>query len=255
LLLPVNALAADYPARVRRRLPTVDTLTVFDGGGRSQVKIRFTWNRRARKAGGQDFGKPGRRQAAQRLGVREAGGRSKSGDKDRYGRMVAEVILPGRPFAESRDGRQGGWRGVVSQIRFLPIGSWPTLESEAKAEKRGPVEPAERPSRRGTGRQGEGVPQTASVGRQFGGKPGGLSRLRIAGAWPAMKDTKPGGIRYCGAGGEKAGVSEGERIVNKDIFCLSPRKGSFQNLGLSSGAVGPYFFQGACHTIVRPEGP
>ena len=88
LLLPLQAVAADYPARVVG-VTDGDTLTVLKAD-RTQVKIRLHGVDAPET--GQDFGSRAK-QAASELAfgkdvtIREV-------DRDRYGRTVAEVILP-----------------------------------------------------------------------------------------------------------------------------------------------------------------
>ena len=89
MILPLPALAADYPARVVG-ISDGDTLTVLRDG-RERVKIRVAEIDAPET--GQDFGSRAK-QAASDLAfgkdvtIREV-------DRDRYGRTVAEVILPG----------------------------------------------------------------------------------------------------------------------------------------------------------------
>ena len=87
LLLPLQALAADYPARVVG-VTDGDTLTVLESE-KTQVKIRL--HGVDAPEAGQDFGSRAK-QAASELAfgkdvtIREV-------DRDRYGRTVADVIL------------------------------------------------------------------------------------------------------------------------------------------------------------------
>ena len=88
ICLPLSAFAADYPARVVG-ISDGDTLTVLRDG-RTQVKIRL--HAIDAPETGQDFGSRAK-QAASELAfgkdvtIREV-------DQDRYGRTVADVILP-----------------------------------------------------------------------------------------------------------------------------------------------------------------
>lgn len=87
ILLPLSALAAEFPARVVA-VSDGDTLTVLRDG-RSQVKIRLADIDAPEN--GQDFGSRARQAASELAFGRDVTIREMN--HDRYGRTVAEVIL------------------------------------------------------------------------------------------------------------------------------------------------------------------
>jgi micrococcal nuclease len=88
LVLPVSALAADYPARVVG-VTDGDTLTVLTAG-KKQVKIRLHGIDAPET--GQDYGQRAKQAASELAFGKEVTIRPV--DTDRYERTVAEVILP-----------------------------------------------------------------------------------------------------------------------------------------------------------------
>lgn len=143
---PLTA-AADYPARVVG-VSDGDTLTVLRDG-RTQVKVRLHGIDAPET--GQDFGARAKQAASelafgQVVTIRER-------DRDRYGRTVAEVILPDGASLN----REMVWHGFAWWYRqYAPKdGDLARLEGEAKAARRGlwadpkPVPPWE--WRRGAG--------------------------------------------------------------------------------------------------------
>ena len=123
ILIATPALAADYPARVVG-VTDGDTLTVLRDG-RTQVKVRLSGIDAPET--GQDFGSRAK-QAASKLAfgkqvtIREV-------DKDRYGRTVADVVLP--------DGRSLGREMVAEGMAwdYRTYSNDPTLvqiEAEAR---------------------------------------------------------------------------------------------------------------------------
>jgi len=88
LILPIAAFAADYPARVVG-ITDGDTLTVLKAD-RTQVKIRLAGIDAPET--GQDFGSRAKQAASEMAFGKDVTIRPT--DMDRYGRTVAEVILP-----------------------------------------------------------------------------------------------------------------------------------------------------------------
>jgi endonuclease YncB( thermonuclease family) len=154
LFLDSPASAADYSARVAG-ISDGDTITVLMAGNR-QVKVRL-WGIDAPETG-QPFGSRAK-QAASSL----AFGKSvivRERDTDRYGRTVAEVILPDGRVMNRELLRQGmAWHFV----RYAPHDrELARLEAEARKARVGlwsepnPVPPW-------SWRKGEGAPQTTGV--------------------------------------------------------------------------------------------
>lgn len=151
---PLPCLAADFTARVVG-ISDGDTLTVLTPEKR-QVKVRLHGIDAPET--GQDFGTRAKQAASemafgQQVTVREV-------DRDRYGRTVAEVILPdGRSL--NREMVQGGMAWWYS--RYAPADhDLASLEAEAKAAKRGLwAQPGAVPP--WEWRSGKGVPVTAGV--------------------------------------------------------------------------------------------
>lgn len=154
LLLPLQALAADYPARVVG-ITDGDTLTVLRDG-KAQVKIRLASIDAPET--GQDFGSRAK-QAASEL----AFGKTvtiHATDTDRYGRTIAEVILPnGRSLGRELVAEGYAWRYVQYARGDRELAR---LEADARTAKRGlwsqpnPVAPWD-------WRHGRGVPVTDEV--------------------------------------------------------------------------------------------
>ena len=153
-LCPLPALAADFAARVVG-VSDGDTLTVLTAEKR-QVKMRLHGIDAPET--GQDFGSRAK-QAASELAFGKQVTVSEV-DKDRYGRTVAEVILPdGRSLNREMVGRGMAWwyREYAPADRELA-----ELEAEAKAAKRGLwSQPGAVPP--WDWRSGKGVPVTAGV--------------------------------------------------------------------------------------------
>ncbi len=128
LLLPSPARAVDFSARVNG-ISDGDTITVLRNG-RTQVKIRLHGVDAPET--GQDFGSRAK-QAASEL----AFGKTvtvKERDRDRYGRTVADVILPdGKSLNQEMVWRGMAWwyREYAPKDRELAA-----LEAEAKAAHR-----------------------------------------------------------------------------------------------------------------------
>jgi micrococcal nuclease len=123
------ALAAEYPARVVG-ITDGDTLTVLTEQN-TQVKIRL-WGIDAPESG-QDFGARAKQTASELVCGKQVTVREM--DRDRYGRTVAEVILPdGKSL--NREMVRGGmaWWYVKYATADRDLAS---LEAEAKAAKRG----------------------------------------------------------------------------------------------------------------------
>jgi endonuclease YncB( thermonuclease family) len=154
LLFVVPVWGADYSARVVG-IADGDTITVLTAE-KKQVKIRL--NGIDAPETGQPFGT-----RAKQLASELAFGKTvtiQERDKDRYGRTVADVILPdGRSMNHEMVGQGLAWwyRQYAPNDRELS-----RLESEAKTAQRGlwsqpnPVPPWD-------WRKGVGVPQTAAV--------------------------------------------------------------------------------------------
>nr|WP_206108259.1 thermonuclease family protein [Paludisphaera soli] len=154
LLLAAPACSADYPARVVG-VSDGDTLTVLTEEKR-QVKIRL--HGIDAPESGQDFGQRAK-QAASELAFGKAA-TIRPVDTDRYGRTVAEVILPdGRSLNRelTREGYCWWYRAYAPGDRELA-----RLESEAKAAKRG-LWSRPNPTPPWDWRKGVGVPATAGV--------------------------------------------------------------------------------------------
>ena len=154
LLLPPNALAADYPARVIG-ISDGDTLTVLTAD-KKPVKIRLAGIDAPEN--GQDFASRAKQAAADLAFGKTVTVRAH--DTDRYGRIIAKVILPdGRSMNAELVGQGLAWwyRTYAPNDSSLAA-----LEAEAKAEQRGlwrqpnPTPPWE-------WRKGYGVPQTTGV--------------------------------------------------------------------------------------------
>jgi endonuclease YncB( thermonuclease family) len=154
LVLAFPACAADYSARVIG-IADGDTITVLTAD-KTQHRIRL-WGIDAPETG-QDFGSRAKQAASvlafgKTVTVRPV-------DRDRYGRTVAEVILPDGRSLNREMVRQGfAWWFR----RYAPRdGELARLEAQAKAARVGlwgqpnPVPPWE-------WRRGEGVPQAAGV--------------------------------------------------------------------------------------------
>jgi endonuclease YncB( thermonuclease family) len=151
---PLPALAADFAAKVVG-VSDGDTLTVLTAEKR-QVKVRLHGIDAPET--GQDFGSRAKQAASemafgQQVTVREL-------DKDRYGRTVAEVILPdGRSLNREmvRGGMAWWYRQYAPADRELA-----SLEAEARAAKRGLwTQPGAVPP--WDWRSGKGVPAAAGV--------------------------------------------------------------------------------------------
>lgn len=151
---PVTALAADFAARVVG-ISDGDTLTVLTAE-KQPVKVRLHGIDAPET--GQDFGTRAKQAASelafgQQVTVREV-------DKDRYGRTVAEVILPnGRSLNRElvRAGYAHWYRQYAPDDRELA-----SLEAEAKAAKRGLwAQPGAVPP--WEWRSGKSIPVTAGV--------------------------------------------------------------------------------------------
>ncbi len=153
ILLPLPALAADYPARVVG-VTDGDTLTVLRDG-HDRVKIRLAGIDAPET--GQDFGSRAK-QAASELSfgkdvtIREV-------DRDRYGRTVAEVILPGGRSLGLELVREGMAWQYLAYSHDLTLAQ---AEAAARAVHRGlwsqphPIPPWD-------WRHGKGIPVTAEV--------------------------------------------------------------------------------------------
>jgi micrococcal nuclease len=146
--------ADDYPARVVG-ISDGDTLTVLKAD-KTQAKIRL--NGIDAPESGQDFGSRAKQAASELSFGKEV--TIHPTDTDRYGRTVADVILPdGKSLNRELVGRGMAWwyRQYAPADKELE-----RLETEAKAAKRGlwaqpsPVPPWEF-------RKGKGVPVTAEV--------------------------------------------------------------------------------------------
>lgn len=154
LFLVFPACAAEFPARVVG-VPDGDTLTVLRDG-RTQVKVRL-WGIDAPETG-QPFGSRAK-QAASELAFGKAV-KILPRDTDRYGRTVAEVILPDGQSLNREMVRQGyAWH----YVKYAPYDrDLAGLEARARAAKvglwsqPGAVPPWE-------WRKGVGVPVTAGV--------------------------------------------------------------------------------------------
>jgi endonuclease YncB( thermonuclease family) len=154
LVLSLPVLAADYPARVVG-VTDGDTLTVLTAE-KKQVKVRLHGIDAPET--GQDFGSRAKQAASEmafglQVTVREL-------DWDRYGRTVAEVILPdGRSL--NREMLRGGtawWYRAYAPVDH----ELASLEAEAKAAKRGLwAQPGAVPP--WDWRKGKGVPATEEV--------------------------------------------------------------------------------------------
>jgi micrococcal nuclease len=128
-ILPAPALAADYPARVVG-ISDGDTLTVLTAA-KKQVKVRL-YGVDAPETG-QDFGSRAKQAASDMAFGKDVTIRER--DKDRYGRTVAEVILPdGKSLNREmvRTGMAHWYRQFAPRDRELE-----QLESEARTAKRG----------------------------------------------------------------------------------------------------------------------
>ena len=128
-VLPVVALAADFSAQVVG-ITDGDTLTVLKAD-RTQVKIRL--NGIDAPESGQDYGSRAKQAASELAFGKDVTIRVV--DKDRYGRTVADVILPdGRSLNQEmvRQGMAWWYRRYAPSDRNLA-----DLETEAKAAKRG----------------------------------------------------------------------------------------------------------------------
>ena len=132
LLFASPACAAEFPARVVG-IAGGDTLTVLTAG-RTQLKIRLSGIDAPES--GQDFGTRAK-QAASSMAI----GKTVTvieRDTDRYGRTLAEIILPdGRSMNREMVGQ--GMALVVPEIRPRRQGAGPA-RSRSSAAKTGPVE-------------------------------------------------------------------------------------------------------------------
>lgn len=153
-LWPLPAVAADYAAKVVG-VTDGDTITVLTAEKR-QVKVRL--HAIDAPETGQDFGSRAKQTASELAFGKEVTVREV--DTDRYGRTVAEVILPdGKSLGPElvRAGMAHWYRKYAPTDRDLA-----SLEADAKAAKRGlwsqagAVPPWE-------WRSGKGVPATAGV--------------------------------------------------------------------------------------------
>lgn len=148
------ACASEYPAKVVG-VSDGDTLTVLVAGNR-QVKVRLHGIDAPET--GQDFGSRAKQIASEmafgkQVTVREVG-------RDRYGRTVAEVILPDERSLNRemvRSGMAWWFRRYAPADRELA-----SLEAEARAAKRGLWAQAEAVPPWGW-RNGRGIPVTAEV--------------------------------------------------------------------------------------------
>jgi endonuclease YncB( thermonuclease family) len=154
ILLPLPALAADYPARVVG-VADGDTLTVLTAE-KKQVKIRL--HGIDAPESGRDYGSRAKQVASELAFGKQVTIRPV--DTDRYGRTVADVILPdGRSMNREMVGQGLAWwyRYYAREDNVLE-----RLESEARSSGRGlwaqsnPVPPWD-------WRNGTGVPVTAGV--------------------------------------------------------------------------------------------
>lgn len=128
-LWTLPALAADFPARVVGVFDG-DTLTVLTAEKR-QMKIRLHGIDAPET--GQDFGARAKRAASDLAFGKDVTVRER--DEDRYGRTVAEVILPDKRSLDREMVREGlAWcyREYAPADRDLA-----SLEAEARAAKRG----------------------------------------------------------------------------------------------------------------------
>ena len=153
-LWPLPALAADFAAKIVG-VSNGDTLTVLTAEKR-QVKVRLHGVDTPET--GQDFGSRAKQAASELAFGKQVTIRER--DKDRYGRTVAEVILPdGRSLNREMVGQGTAWW----YSKYAPADrELASLEAEAKTAKRGlwsqaaAVPPWE-------WRSGKGVPVTAGV--------------------------------------------------------------------------------------------
>src|ERR1700722_13738278 len=111
--LPVTALAADYPARVVG-ISDGDTITVLKAD-KTQVKIRLHGIDAPET--GQDFGSKAKQLASELAFGKDV--TIKPVDTDRYGRTVAEVILPDGKFRSVK-----GHRGMPTLLKALESLVW-----------------------------------------------------------------------------------------------------------------------------------
>ena len=182
-LWPLPALAADFAAKVVG-VSDGDTLTVLTAEKR-QVKVRLHGVDAPET--GQDFGTRAKQAASELAFCKEVNVREE--DRDRYGRTVAEVILPEGPFAEPGDG-PGAENDLVAA--YAPSDrELAALKAEARPPN-GAYGSRLGPCRHGTGERGEGVPVTAeAVGnRRSQGLP--CPALPGCGVHEAVE---PGGVR------------------------------------------------------------
>jgi micrococcal nuclease len=154
LILAFPACSADYSARVIG-IADGDTITVLTAD-KTQHRIRL-WGIDAPETG-QDFGSRAKQAASELAFGKQVTIRPL--DTDRYGRTVADVILPdGRSMNREMVGKGMAWWFRRYALRDAELAR---LEGEAKAARIGlwsqpnPVPPWE-------WRRGEGVPQTAGV--------------------------------------------------------------------------------------------
>ena len=154
LLLPLSALAADYPARVVG-VADGDTLTVLTAE-KKQVKIRLSGIDAPET--GQDYGSRAKQAASELSFGKDVTIRPT--DTDRYGRTVADVILPdGRSMNRElvRHGLAWWYREYAPANRELA-----RLETDARAAGRGLWAQAN-PTPPWDWRHGKGVPVTVEV--------------------------------------------------------------------------------------------
>jgi micrococcal nuclease len=154
LVIAFPACGADYAARVIG-ISDGDTITVLTAENR-QVKVRL-YGIDAPETG-QDFGSRAKQAASELAFGNKVTIRFR--DTDRYGRTVAEVILPdGRSMNREMVRRGMAWWYRQYAPRDTELAR---LEAQAKAEKMGlwsqpnPIPPW-------NWRKGEGVPKTAAV--------------------------------------------------------------------------------------------
>jgi endonuclease YncB( thermonuclease family) len=154
IVLASPACGVDYTARVIG-ISDGDTITMLMAD-RTQHRIRL-WGIDAPEAG-QDFGSRAR-QAASGLAFGQTVA-IRARDTDRYGRRVAEVILPD---GRSMNREMVSWGMAWWYRKYAPADTeLPRLEAEARAARRGlwsqsaPIPPW-------TWRDGDGVHQTAVV--------------------------------------------------------------------------------------------